>query len=92
MKHELNDYLKCIPLVDDKSIRLLLDEDKEVWRTYYLKASGNAQKEAEEVAALIEEQKAKLEEFILQSKQRLMEIPEVAMTQDRQQDPLATID
>ena len=72
MKHDINDYFQCIPLINDNQFRLLLEEDKTTWKTYYEKASWNAKLEADDVLKLIETQKAQLEQLVQMSKDRLM--------------------
>ena len=72
LKHDINDYFACVPLVDDTQMRQLLDQDKTTWRTYYEKAAWNAKVEADDVLKLIETQKQQLEQLVTMSKHRLL--------------------
>ena len=54
LKHDINDYFSCIPLINDNQIRVLLKENEVTWQVYYEKAAYNAKTEADDVLKLIE--------------------------------------
>ena len=47
----------CVPLIDENELRILLEEDKKVWKDYYEQAVEVAEREVSQVTKLIEEQK-----------------------------------
>ena len=78
LNHNGKDYYSALPLINVKYFKTLTDEDREVWREFTTKAGVKAQKIAEEIARLQEEQRKTLEKLILESQENLMEIPGVA--------------
>ena len=77
LNHEGKDYYSALPLINVKYFKSLTDGDREVWREFANKAAIKAQKVAEEIARLQEEQRKTLEKLILESQENLMEIPGV---------------
>ena len=78
LNHSGKDYYSALPLINVKYFKSLTDEDRDVWREFTNKAAVKAQKIAEEIARLQEEQRKTLEKLILKSQENLMEIPGVA--------------
>ena len=64
LKHDINDYFNCIPLINADKFKVLLDEDRQVWKTYSEKATEKAQQVTDAYAKLLEEHKRKLEQFV----------------------------
>ena len=56
---------------------MYLDEDRAVWKTYKDKAEEEAKQVADGYAKLLEEQKKALENYLLESQKKLLEIPEL---------------
>ena len=75
LKHDINDYFDCIPLMKAEQFRDLLEEDRQVWKSYSEEASDKVKQVTLAYEKLIEEHKRKLEEFVRESQNMLMNIP-----------------
>ena len=76
LKHDINDYFECIPMMKADQFRDLLEEDRQVWKSYSEEASDKVKKVTLAYEKLIEEHKRKLEEFVRESQRMLLDIPE----------------
>lgn len=55
LKHNLEAYMDCIPLLNADQLSAYLNEDRAVWKTYYEKAEEEARLVSENIAKLLEE-------------------------------------